>query len=50
LLISAVADERNGVEGAVPAILKWATDPNRFPEEWIEAVHRLISQARQCVR
>lgn len=46
LLAAAVADERAGVAHAVAAIAGWMTDPARFPEAWIAAVHDLIAQAR----
>ena len=48
LLLSAVADERCGIRGAVPAIRDWLTDPNRFPERWIAAVHAAIDKATQA--
>jgi heme oxygenase len=45
LLISSVADEKNGMEGAVSAIQSWMTDPGRFPEHWISAVNDTIQKA-----
>lgn len=50
LLLSAVADEADAIEGAVPSLLAWATDPDRFPPPWIAAVNRLVNQAREMVR
>ena len=45
LLVSAVADEQNGIAGAVDAIGEWLTDPGRFSKEWIAAVNRTIEKA-----
>jgi len=45
LLVSSVADERNGIEGAVAALQEWMTDENRFPQEWIAAVNHIIDKA-----
>ncbi len=45
LLVSAVADEKNGIEGAVSALKEWATDGSRFSGEWIAAVNRVIDEA-----
>jgi heme oxygenase len=45
LLMSAVADEKNGREGAVSAIQEWMTDPDRFPKAWISAVNDIIRKA-----
>ena len=50
LLAAAVADERAGVERAVPSLLEWIADPVRFPSEWVEAVHWAIEQARARAR
>ncbi|MDO8933764.1 MAG: biliverdin-producing heme oxygenase [Rhodocyclaceae bacterium] len=47
LLLSTVADEKNGVEGAISAIQEWMTDPDRFPEQWILAVNETIQKAKQ---
>jgi hypothetical protein len=38
LLVSAVADEKNGIAGSVAALKAWLTDGNRFSTEWIRAV------------
>ncbi|MDP8923358.1 MAG: hypothetical protein M3O34_10845 [Chloroflexota bacterium] len=46
LLAAAVADERAGIERAVPSILEWIADPVRFPPEWVAAVHRTIDEAQ----
>jgi len=47
LLLSAVADEKTGIDGAAKAIQAWMTDPGRFPEQWISAVNDTIQKARQ---
>ncbi len=47
LLISAVADERNGIEGAIAAVGGWLTDPDRYQDDWIEAVNKVIEDARR---
>jgi hypothetical protein len=49
LLVSAVADEAAGVGQAVPQLESWATDPARFPPEWIAAVRNTIAAARSRV-
>ena len=49
LLASAVADEAAGVARAVEQIEPWATDPSRFPAEWIVAVREAIRSARSRV-
>jgi heme oxygenase len=46
LLASAVAVEQAGLEHVVSEIEGWMTDPARFPEPWIAAVHDVIAQAR----
>ena len=46
LLAAAVADERAGIERAVPSLLEWIADPVRFPPAWIEAVHWAVNEAR----
>lgn len=47
LLVSSVADEKLGREGAVPAIQEWMTDNNRFSEKWIVAVKDIIRKAKE---
>ena len=44
LLIAAVVDEKNGIEGAVSALQEWLVDENRFPNKWISAVKDIISK------
>jgi heme oxygenase len=46
LLVSSVADEKLGREGAVSAIQEWMTDNNRFSGQWIFAVNDIIKKAK----
>ena len=46
LLVSAVADEGNGIERAVSSLRMWAADSERFPKRWVQAVDRTIARAR----
>ena len=50
ILVAAVADERDGVELAVPSVVSWATDPERFGDDWIAAVHETVAEARVRAR
>lgn len=50
LLVSAAADEGNGISSAVSAISGWCSDPARFPTDWIEAVDLTITRARRMTR
>lgn len=45
LVVSAVADEKNGIQGALAALLGWMTGESRFPDEWIHAVTDTVSKA-----
>ncbi len=47
LLVSAVADEANAMEGMAAKLQAWLSDPQRFPETWIRAVAATIEKARQ---
>ena len=47
LLVSAVADELEGSDGAVESLRPWLTDAARFPAEWIAAVEQTLAQARR---
>lgn len=47
LIVSAVADEKAGVEGAVSALRDWMTDPGRFSARWRDAVHETIDRAME---
>ena len=46
LLVSSVADERAGIQGAVASLQGWLSDPARFSAEWIEAVKEAVARAR----
>jgi hypothetical protein len=46
ILVSAVADERSGIELAVPTLTAWVCDAERFPPEWIAAVEDTLARAR----
>ena len=50
ILVAAVADERDGIELAVPSVVSWATDPERFGDDWIAAVHETVADARVRAR
>ena len=45
LLVAAVADEKNGIEGSVAALKDWLTDGHRFSTEWIRAVKKTLAKA-----
>lgn len=46
LLVAAVADERAGIEQAVTSVEAALTDPQRFPQQWIDAVQEIVAKAR----
>ena len=46
LLAAAVADERDGISGAVTSLEPWLTDPERFPPAWAESVGATLERAR----
>jgi len=46
VLATAVADERNGLAGAVDAVVGWGTDEARFSAPWRAAVRAAIAAAR----
>jgi hypothetical protein len=50
LLVSAVADELEGNDGAVESLRSWLMDDARFPAKWIAAVESTLVQARQQAR
>lgn len=50
ILVAAVADERDGIEMAVPSLVSWTTDPATFGDAWIAAVHETIAEARVQAR
>jgi hypothetical protein len=50
ILVAAVADERDGIEMAVPSVVSWTTDPETFGDAWITAVHETVAEARVQAR
>ncbi|MEI7731506.1 MAG: biliverdin-producing heme oxygenase [Verrucomicrobiota bacterium] len=50
MLVSAVADDLEGCEGAVASLQPWLTDPARFPAEWVAAVQNTLTQAQEQAR
>ncbi len=48
LLVAAVVDEKNSIDGAVEALTTWLTDEKRFSNEWITAVNQTIKKARNA--
>lgn len=50
LLCAAVADELEGIDGAVDSLRSWLTDAARFPSSWIAAVEGTLAQARKQAR
>ena len=46
LLVSAVVDEKNGIEGTVNALKQWLADADRFSNEWVCGVERTVGKAR----
>ncbi|HRZ23493.1 MAG TPA: hypothetical protein P5284_06310, partial [Candidatus Contendobacter sp.] len=46
LLVCAVADQARGLESAVTSLEGWFTDPQRFPQPWIDAVHAALDAAK----
>ena len=46
ILVAAVADERSGIELAVPTLTAWVCDAGRFPPEWIAAAQKTLERAR----
>ena len=48
LLAAAVADERNGIEGAVASMRAWLADAERFSAPWIAAVDESIARAQSA--
>ncbi|MBF0482190.1 MAG: biliverdin-producing heme oxygenase [Desulfovibrionaceae bacterium] len=47
LLVSAVVDEADCLEGSIASLLSWLVDPNRFPRVWVEAIHEHLAAIRQ---
>jgi hypothetical protein len=50
ILAAAVADEADGVAGAVQSVEAWAADRSAFPEGWTSAVRATLAEARGRVR
>ena len=50
ILAAAVADEADGLAGAVRSVEEWAADRAAFPESWTSAVRATIAGARGRVR
>lgn len=50
ILAAAVADEADGLAGAVRSVEVWAADRAAFPESWTSAVRATIAGARGRVR
>jgi hypothetical protein len=50
LLVSAVADEGDGIDSAVTSIEAWACDEKLFPRAWVDAVRETIARARDARR
>lgn len=44
ILLSAAADQRSGIRGAVRSVLPWFTDPDRFSPEWRRAARALVRE------
>jgi len=49
ILVAAVVDEHLGLANAVPTVLAWAADGERFPATWVDAVHATIAAARGAI-
>lgn len=46
MIAAAAADERDGLTRAVPSLLEWVADPERFPAGWLAAVEETLAAAR----
>ena len=49
ILAAAAVDERLGIEEALTSVERWMTDPERFPSQWIGAVHRTLEAVRDRI-
>jgi hypothetical protein len=47
LVVSAVCDEACGLEFAVPSLVEWADNDERFPADWRAALRELLDHARR---
>ncbi|HWK89357.1 MAG TPA: hypothetical protein VNP72_05155 [Longimicrobium sp.] len=50
ILVSAVADEADGIPLAVASVQEWAGDVARFPAAWVAAVRETLAAARLRLR
>lgn len=50
ILAAAVADEADGLEGAVRSVEEWAGNRAAFPESWTSAVRATVAEARSRLR
>lgn len=48
LLVAAVCDETDGVQGAIESLESWLISPSRFCSTWISAVQETIAKARMA--
>jgi heme oxygenase len=46
LLVSAVVDDANGLDGTIEALCQWLTDTERFSAEWIRALRETVGKAK----
>ncbi len=44
MIIAAMIDQKNGITRAVPSLIDWLTDKDRFPSEWISAVRDITQK------
>ena len=49
LIVSAVADEKNEIEGTVDTLQKWLTDKDLFPDKWIRVVNETFEKANNAI-
>jgi hypothetical protein len=47
VIVSAVADQKSGIDGAIGSLTEWICDPQRFDAAWINLVQKTIRKARQ---
>jgi hypothetical protein len=50
LVVTAVADEANHIEQAVPSLISWLTSSERFSMTWKLAIGATLAKAREAVR
>lgn len=49
VIVNAVVDEAHGIKKALPSVLTWMMDEQRFSTAWIQAVYALVQNARAAV-